>query len=199
MPTRYENRMRQAEAHFRLYETATGYTEKTGRAPSFAQLKYWGRGGKKYRRVTLENIARIRRYSVSLARGWFRYTLVARVSGTDSWKREYYVEWKLVYHRQDKRPFTRGIDKERVGARYALEKLAHKFKTHVPDGAVTSAEPVQRNSDYKPGDPAFFSVRDNKRLEEKNIGGILVMAPYEFIEKVPNHEVLKLVDEAPAK
>ena len=157
------------------------YLYRTGKTPSEKQLRYWGRGGSKTPRVYVYNIKSIRRYVRGVEKGWYRYTLVARVSGKDGWSRNYDLEWKMVYYRPERFSFMYGYDKERQGARYTMEMVAEENDTSIPEKAVTSAEGPTPDSSYKPGDPAVFTVRDNSRK-------------YEKVMKIDNSKVLERID-----
>ena len=187
----WDARSRQYFAQNRLFETSMGYLERTGKTPSEAQLRYWGRGGKKTPKVLVKNIKSIRRYVRGVEKGWYRYTLVARIAGKDGWQRNYDIEWKLVYYRPEKFSFMYGYDKERRGARAAMEIIAEENQTHIPENAVTSAEGPSPDSSFKPGDPAIFTVRDNARqmTNKKNM-----LVKYEKVIKIDNHKVLEAID-----
>ena len=190
----YLQAQRLDEAWVRSIETATSYYEKTGRLPSFRQLRYWTRGSATTPRVPnpyLEQALGIasEEVGVNLA---YRYTTVARVEGKDTAQRNYEIEWTLQYYAPYKVPFNRAILPERRASRAVLRDYASEKGSWIPDDATFPDTKAERVPTGYVREKAYLKITDAMRVVTRQDGS---QTSYEKVFVLDNSDVLRRIRE----
>ena len=175
-------------------ETSLRYYEKTGRLPSVNQLRYWFRGSDTTPQLPNPYIEQSlgvasEELGVVLA---YRYTIVARVEGSDIAKRKYEIEWTLQYYAPYKVPFDRAIYGERMASMQVLRSLAQEKGSWIPDDAKSLNTKAERIATGYVRKEAYLKITDATRVTPSPDG---TQTSYEKLYILDNSDVLRRIRE----